>query len=96
VTAQLGLGDTPFAEMLAELLRAGGDAVTVEGDGGGSALVRMTSWRVLAGLSLPADAFEAWNGLWEGMAAVAGARLDAVERLDLGDDAFVWRVRSGR
>jgi hypothetical protein len=97
VTARLELGPAPaFAEVLGELLRAGGDPVEVSSAAGGSTLVQMSSWRVLGGLALPPEAFEAWNGLWEGLAAVAGMRLDAVERLDLGDDAFTWRVRSAR
>jgi hypothetical protein len=97
VTARLELGAAPFADVLAELLRAGGDAVEVSPDGGrGGALLRMRSWRVLGGMALPAEAFEAWNGLWEGLAAMAHVRLDVLERLDLGDDAFVWRLRPVR
>jgi hypothetical protein len=96
VVDRLGMGGAPFAEVFAEvfaeLLRAGGDEVVVEPGRDGAALVRMTTWRVLGGLALPPEAFEAWNGLWEGLAAMADVRLDALERLDLGDAAFVWRV----
>ena len=61
------------------------------------ARLRQTTWRLTAGVPLPPEGFEAWNGLWEGLAAVhgpaPGLRLDMVERLDLGDPYFEWRVR---
>jgi len=59
--------------------------------------VRQTSWRFGAGMALPAEGFEAWNGIWEGLAAVHGKRsgidLTTTQRLDLGDGAFEWRLR---
>jgi hypothetical protein len=43
-------------------------------------------------------AFACWNALWDGLLAAHDPRLElAVERrLDLGDGAFAWRIRSRR
>lgn len=40
----------------------------------------------------PAEAFECWNGLWEGMAAMEGLQLTVISRIDLGDPATTWRI----
>ena len=89
-------GPETFARLLARLGAAQGDEVEVE-LGRSEARVRQRTWRILGAEPLPAEGFEAWNGLWEGMAAVhgphLGLRLDAIERLDLGDDRFEWRIR---
>jgi hypothetical protein len=47
---------------------------------------------------LPAQSpavFEAWNGLLEGLLSVHNRFLvlETVERMDLGDASFTWRVR---
>ena len=87
-----GLGDDgPLAARLARLLTAHGDGAPATTD---RDTVRWPEWRVAEGATAP-SVFEAWNGLWEGFAAMEGARLDVVARRDLGDDAFVWRVRPG-
>lgn len=81
-----------FAVRLARLLAAGGDDVSIETDGSYQA-VRCGSWRFARGLVLPDEAFEAWNGLWEGLAAMEDFRLVVTDRLDQGDDAFRWSIR---
>ena len=56
-----------FARLLAGLLAAQGERVTLEGG-----TVRMQGWRLLDGVDLDdaglSAAFGAWNGLWEGLA----------------------------
>jgi hypothetical protein len=87
-----------FARLLARLAAAQGDAATIESRSDGSFRVRTSSWRFGAGLNLPPAGFEAWNGLWEGMASVHGANngvvLTAVRRADLGDDEYAWQLRA--
>ena len=39
------------------------------------------------------EVFDAWNGLWEGFAAMESLQLSVVARLDQGDGAFEWRIR---
>jgi hypothetical protein len=85
----LGGGDAPFAERFARLLRAHGDPVDVS-----ESAVRLERWSVMQGVVVPPEAFDAWNGLWEGLAEMDGSRLTLVERADRGDDAFTWRVQS--
>ncbi|MDH4147313.1 MAG: hypothetical protein OEY23_19320, partial [Acidimicrobiia bacterium] len=100
VMGPLGLGARPFAERLAELLSAHGDPAEVDrsappaitGRAPGTT-IRQRRQRVLADLELPPEAFEAWNGLWEGLAAMEDQRLDVVARADRGDDATEWVVR---
>jgi hypothetical protein len=63
---------------------------------GGAALARRTSWRLTRGLPQQSSAvFEAWNGLLEGFLSVHNRFLvlETVERMDLGDASFTWRVR---
>lgn len=64
---------------------------------GTKARVRQSSWRFGQGLNLPPEGFEAWNGLWEGMASIhcqwPQLRLTVTRRLDLGDAEFEWRIR---
>lgn len=87
-----------FARLFTRIARAHGDTAEYElSSQGASALVRQSSWRFGAGLALPAEGFEAWNGIWEGIAAVHGKRsgvgLTTVQRLDIGDPVFEWRLR---
>jgi hypothetical protein len=82
-------GDAPFAERFARLLRAHGDDVEVS-----ECVVRLRHWSLMQGVLVPPEAFDAWNGLWEGLAAMDGCRLTLVERADCGDDTFAWRVQS--
>ena len=98
-------GPRSFARLIARLAAAQGDQVEVdvEGDGGGGraggedAFVRQRTWRLMDGVALPPEGFEAWNGLIEGLAVLhgppPGLRVDVLERLDLGDPLFVWRIR---
>jgi hypothetical protein len=87
-----------FGMLFRRLARAHGDASEYAlQPGGASALVRQSTWRFGAGLTLPPEGFEAWNGLWEGLAAVHGKELGvgltAVSRFDLGEGTFEWKLR---
>jgi hypothetical protein len=88
-----GLGETP-AEIIGRLLAAHGDPIEVGDD-----LIVQRGWRLMAGLESECvpEWFDGWRGLWEGVVAVLepGARLECHDRMDLGDDAFVWRLRRG-
>ena len=96
-------GPGSFARLVARLGGAQGDSVEVEVDGraaGGraeDAFVRQRTWRLMDGIALPPEGFEAWNGLLEGLAVLhgppPGVRVDVLERLDLGDPFFEWRIR---
>jgi hypothetical protein len=86
-----------FATLLTRVLAACGEHVESRIDPGAAvARIRQHSWRFAAGLSLPPEGFEAWSGLWEGLAAVHGpangVKLLATARQDLGDAAFEWRA----
>ena len=85
-----------FALRLGRLLRAHGDDTSALLDRPPYPLVRQSSWRLVNGLALPDEAFEAWNGLWEGLAAMEDLRLIVTDRLDQGDDCFTWSVRPSR
>ena len=95
-------GPRSFTRLIARLAAAQGDQVEVDvdgyvGGGGKDAFVRQRTWRLMDGVALPPEGFEAWNGLVEGLAAVhgppPGLRVDVLERLDLGDPYFEWRFR---
>ncbi|MET0547142.1 MAG: hypothetical protein ABWZ40_12600 [Caulobacterales bacterium] len=86
-----------FASLLTRFLDAGGEKVSVEiSPDGKEARVRQESWRFAEGLTLPPEGFEAWNGLLEGLAGMHGAnigvRFTTVQRRDLGDPCFEWRI----
>jgi hypothetical protein len=86
-----------FANLFARLAAAQGDQCEVlTAKSSTEVFMRQRSWRFGSGLGLPAEGFEAWNGLWEGLAAVHSQwpplRLTVTRRLDLGDDEFEWRV----
>lgn len=86
-----------FAALMARMLEASGEkvAITLSSDGG-EARVRQTGWRFGGDLGLPPEGFDAWNGLWEGMASIhgkaIGVRLLLTQRMDLGDPCFEWRI----
>ena len=82
-----------FAERFRRLLAAHGRAIEVDPEPD-DAVVRMRRWDVVEPTT-PSDAFECWNGLWEGMAAMEGLRLTVTERLDLGDETTTWRIHPG-
>jgi hypothetical protein len=84
-------GPGSFASRLAARLAAHGSPATVDGD-----TVRLDRWRMFDGVTTAPEVFDAWNGLWEGFAAMESLQLSVVARLDRGDDAFEWRVRPDR
>jgi len=81
-----------FGQRLGLLLAAQGDPVEVD-QTKGAETVSMGSLRLLDG-ARPVDpcAFEIWNGLFEGMAAMEDLRLVIDQRLDHGDARNRWRV----
>jgi hypothetical protein len=81
----------PFAERLARLLASHGTPATVA-EAGGASIVRLEHWRMFEGATVAPEVFEAWNGLWEGLAAMEDIHLWVTARADLGDDSFQWRV----
>ncbi|MEM7342207.1 MAG: hypothetical protein AAF467_26440 [Actinomycetota bacterium] len=83
----------PFAERMRALLAAHGSAVAVAGAAGSTDTVAIDRWSVVDA-GTPAEAFECWNGLWEGMAAMEGLRLTVSDRLDHGDPTTTWRISS--
>ncbi len=97
-----GLGDRP-AQVLAVLLGAHGDRVEIVPEGtvarDGEVVVQ-GSWRLMRGLETECvpEMFDGWRGLWEGVLAVfdPATRVDVIDRLDLGDDAFRWRIAPRR
>lgn len=78
-----------FAQLLGRLLAGHGSRLDVTVDGDRVRLRRSE----LFDPDGPAELFEAWNGLWEGLAAMDGLRLMVTERLDLGDPSTTWEVR---
>ncbi len=77
------------------LARAQGDDAELQASGA-TALVRQTSWRVMADrAALSPAVFEAWNELWVGAALAHDRfmRVDLTERRDHGDAAWCWRFR---
>ncbi len=91
------IGDSPdaFADLMVGLAEGEGDTADCYASGS-AALVRRTSWRLMRGLPPQSPAvFEAWNGLLEGLLSVHNRFLvlETVERLDLGDPSFTWRIR---
>ena len=90
------LGTDNPGEILAGLLEAQGDVVTLDGNE-----VTQETWRLMRGLE--AESTPEWmdgiSGLWEGVLEVLDPeiRLELPERLDSGDDRFLWRLsRLGR
>ncbi len=90
--------DAPaFADLMAWLARAEGDRAQTRHGTDGDAEVTRQDWRLMRGLDPVSPAvFEAWNGLFEGLLAVHDCRLrlEPLARRDLGDAAFVWRIRA--
>ncbi len=87
-------GSQPFAQRFARLLAAHGGGFAVTGPepaGDGRSRVGLTR-AALPPPGQPVEVFEAWNGLWEGLAAMEGVRLTVMERLDLGDPSTEWVV----
>jgi len=66
----LDMMDAPLADIIERLAVATGEDVTRDGDA-----VRTAGWRLQQDDPWPVEAFEAWNGLWEGLAALHGSSL---------------------
>jgi hypothetical protein len=78
-----------FANFLAGLAAAQGEAVTIEADAG-AVLVRQSGWRLMEGLEPREAGFAAWNALFEGALAIHNRRLRLeAERTPQG---LVWRI----
>ena len=63
----LDMADAPLADVLVRVAAAMGEDVTKAGG-----VVSIASWRLGADETWHPAAFEAWNGLWEGFAALHG------------------------
>lgn len=83
VVDMLDMADAPFAAVLARLARAQGDTVEVDG-----AVVRQQGWRLGRGEQWPPEAFTAWAGLYEGMAALHGCAVDFARQ----GNTTTWRI----
>lgn len=85
-----------FADLMVRLADGEGDAAVARRIDG-KMMISRSGWRLVRGLGPQSPAvFEAWNGLFEGLLAVHNRclALEPVERLDLGDSAITWRLRS--
>ncbi len=93
VMGLLGAGDdASFGQRFALLLGAQGDAVEVT-TADGAEVVTAHSWRLLDdAVAVDQCAFEIWNGLWEGLAAMEDRRLIVENRLDRGEPITRWRI----
>ncbi|MEL7156581.1 MAG: hypothetical protein AAFN30_08275 [Actinomycetota bacterium] len=90
-------GERSFADRLRWLLASHGRAVTLaDGTDSPDSPGSHDEVTILAQTVVPADtppeAFECWNGLWEGLAAIEGLGLTTFERRDLGETATTWRI----
>lgn len=100
--ARLGVsggGAEAFCRYMAGFAAAEGDDCEWSSDRDGACTLRRAGWRLFRGVPhVPSAAFDAWNGLWEGALMVHDRFLliEAVRRLDYGDDCFEWRIRPKR
>jgi len=97
IMALLGTDGAPFAVRLRRLLAGHGSSLDVIATGATASTsaddtVSITA-STLFGPNEPPEVFEAWNGLWEGLAAMEDVRLTVTERLDLGNSATTWQVQ---
>jgi hypothetical protein len=89
-------GSEGFASALARLAKGQGDDATLEWDGS-VAIVRQTTWRLMADRqALSPAVFDAWNELWIGAALAHDRfiRLAVTQRKDRGDPCWEWRISS--
>ncbi len=88
-------GAHAFAAFMAALSQAQDDTTEWSADGD-AALVRQSSWRLMRGQSPDPAVFTAWNGLWQGALAAHDPTLEltVLGRLDIGGEAFNWRIGS--
>ena len=83
---------TTFTERFGRLLNGHGSRVVATIDTDAVQLERFG----LFDDDAPPAVFEAWNGLWEGLAAMEDRRLTVTERRDLGDPTTRWRITPDR
>ena len=97
VCGRLGADGEDVTLMLARLLAAQGDLVSIENSSGSeTSVVRQETWRMMRGQEdecVP-EWFDGVRGIWEGLAAVVDreVRIDVGARLDLGGECFEWRL----
>ncbi|HEX7926811.1 MAG TPA: hypothetical protein VF678_04405, partial [bacterium] len=96
----LGINGTSaedFAQYLAAMSRGQGDAPE-SAVADGQARVWQATWRLMDGLTLPREAFDAWCGLWRGALAVHNRRLsvEVRQRRDAGDPCWEWVIRGAK
>ncbi|MEM8925513.1 MAG: hypothetical protein AAGD35_18570 [Actinomycetota bacterium] len=90
--AACGGTDAPFAARFRWLLEGHGRAVaTAAPTSASDDSVAITATDLLTADIAP-EAFECWNGVWEGLAAMEGLHLTVIARHDLGDPQTVWRI----
>ena len=78
-----------FGAYLAALAAAQGEVIEMA-EGGGAVVLHQTGWKLMDGIEPHAAAFEAWNRLWEGAAAVHNRRLTlTAKRMS---DGIEWRI----
>ena len=93
MAAALGIvdiGPAAFARLLGGLQAAQGEAVAVELGGGGATTVRQQGWKLMAGIDVPGEAFDAWNELVLGLAAAHDRFMTVTTRRD--GDTIEWRI----
>lgn len=78
--------DAPsFARYLAAMAAAQGEAVEIAG-----ATVRQSGWRLMDGIAVPTEAFDAWNELWLGGLSVHNRNLEL--KTDRTAAGIVWTI----
>lgn len=93
LAALLGIeGTSPeaFAQLLSGIAAAQGETVDVEPQSDGSIRITQTGWRLMQGLDIPAEAYAAWNLLWEGALAAQNRMLHL--RSERSGDNLTWLV----
>jgi hypothetical protein len=87
-------GSSPFGRRLRRLLAAHGSSFELASEDEPPNQVSVLRSGLPPAGQAP-EVFEAWNGLWEGLAAMEGLRLIVTSRLDQGDDTTTWAIRPG-
>ena len=101
VARTLEISDTnaeSFANMMLRMAKGQGENARSEKDGD-TVIVQQLDWKMMEDNPNPHPAaFEAWNGLWEGLLSAHNhrLRLDVRKRMDLGDDLFEWHISPRR
>lgn len=84
---QVGPGDAKaFARYLAAIAAAQGEDVVIEN----GATVRQAGWRLMDGIAVGSEAFDAWNELWLGALSVHNRNLSL--KTMRTNDGIVWTV----